>query len=285
VQLVTTHSGQEKRHGSPKRAQSRSNSSARNRTTRSAPVRQGLGQTVSASLRTCIGCRVTAPKADLVRMVDGPDGQIVFDLSGRALGRGAWTHPSEACLKRTAKALRGMARATGPGRNTSATNSSVSMSPDASPPEHGVLWSELVSALSDAATRRARGLFSSAYRGGYLALGTDASTAEFAEGRARLVLLASDAAAASKEPWLETAVNHGKVVVWSTKSELGALVGRNELAVCVVTNDGLASSLVNVLALTTPVTSRLAGATLAVARSQITTMATGSHGLEDSEDG
>jgi ribosomal protein L7Ae-like RNA K-turn-binding protein len=203
-------------------------------------------------------------------MVDGPDGQILFDLSGGALGRGAWTHPTEACLKRTAKALRGTARSNGPG---------------ASALENDVSWSELSSALSDAASRRARGLVSSAYRGGHVALGTDASAAEYAEGRARLVLLASDARAASKESWLEPAVNHGKVVVWSTKAELGALVGRNELAVAVVTNDGLASSLANVLALTTPAVSRLAGATLAVARSQVTTMATGSHGLEDSEDG
>ncbi|MGC4069896.1 MAG: DUF448 domain-containing protein [Polyangiaceae bacterium] len=221
-------------------------------------------------MRTCIGCRVTASKADLVRMVDGPDGQLLFDLSGGVVGRGAWTHPTEACLKRTSKALRGTARANGPGASVLETD---------------VTWSDLASALSDAATRRARGLFASAYRGGHLALGSDASAAAFEDGHVRLVLLATDARAAIEESWLEAAVNHGKVVVWSTKAELGALVGRNELAVAVVTNDGLANSLANVLALTTPAVSRLAGATLAVARSQVTTMATGSHGLEDSEDG
>jgi ribosomal protein L7Ae-like RNA K-turn-binding protein len=202
-------------------------------------------------------------------MVESPEGQIVFDLAGGSFGRGAWTHPTEECLRRTAKAMR---------------NSRHKASPQPSSPEIDDL-ALLLSALADAANRRAKGLVSAAYRAGHLALGSDASAAEFAVGRARLVLLSTDARAASKENWLEAAVARGTVVVWASKAELGALVGREELAVFVVTDEGLARSLRQVLALTTPVTSRLAGATLAVARSAVTTMATGSHGLEDSEDG
>jgi ribosomal protein L7Ae-like RNA K-turn-binding protein len=143
----------------------------------------------------------------------------------------------------------------------------------------------VVVALADAANRRAKGLVASAYRAGRLALGSDAAEAEFASGKARLVVLATDARAAARKQWLEDAVSAGLAWGWSRKAELGALVGRDEMAVFVITGEGLARSLKQVLALTTPATSRLAEASLAELRSTVATTAAGSHGLEDSEDG
>ena len=234
----------------------------------------------NAPVRTCIGCREAATRADLVRMVAAPDGEVVFDLSGGSFGRGAWSHPTEVCLRRAAKVMaRGQTRLLGSASEPTAEPGTTgaeapSVTPDA-----------LLLALADAANRRAAGLVSAAYRSSHLAMGGDAAQEKFALGQARLVILATDARAAKREVWLETAVTKGLVVAWATKAELGALVGRDELAVMVVTDDGLARSLRQVLALTTPVTSRLAGSALAVARSAVTTMATGSHGLEESEDG
>jgi predicted RNA-binding protein YlxR (DUF448 family)/ribosomal protein L30E len=223
----------------------------------------------NAPVRTCIGCRSAAPRADLVRMVMGPDGTVVFDLSGGAFGRGAWSHPSEVCLRRAAKVMR---------------QGGSKLAADPAFPE-GTEFERIILALDEAATRRARGLALSAYRAGHLALGGDAAAETYAMGRARLVVVATDARAVKKENWLETAITGGLVVGWATKAELGALFGRDELAVFVVSDEGLARSLRKVLALRTPVTSRLAGASLAVSRPNETTAATGSHGLEDSEDG
>jgi predicted RNA-binding protein YlxR (DUF448 family)/ribosomal protein L30E len=233
---------------------------------RTSPARTGVrrktaGASVPAgvSLRTCIGCRTTVNREELVRMVAGTDGQVLFDLAGGSFGRGAWTHATEDCLKKAARVMRGKGAVE----------------------DHAAL----VCALSDAANRRAKGLVTAAYRAGRLAIGSDASADEFAAGKAKLVVLSSDARAAARKQWLEDAVSAGVVWGWSNKVELGALVGRDELAVFAITDEGLARSLRQVLALTTPATSRLAAASLAVLRSSVATAAAGSHGLEDSEDG
>ncbi|MFM8999512.1 MAG: YlxR family protein [Actinomycetota bacterium] len=45
--------------------------------------------------RTCVGCRERAPKGALLRVVARADG-LAVDATGE--GRGAYVHPSEACL-------------------------------------------------------------------------------------------------------------------------------------------------------------------------------------------
>ena len=40
--------------------------------------------------RTCVGCRATRPKRELIRLVLPPVGPVVLDPSGRASGRGAY---------------------------------------------------------------------------------------------------------------------------------------------------------------------------------------------------
>ncbi|WP_336604445.1 YlxR family protein [Rothia nasimurium] len=56
-------------------------------------------------VRTCIGCRTTAPQTDLIRiaLIGTPPQRAVFDAAKTLPGRGAWLHPTEACL---AKALK-----------------------------------------------------------------------------------------------------------------------------------------------------------------------------------
>jgi uncharacterized protein len=48
--------------------------------------------------RTCLGCRVKGPKAELLRVVRSPDG-VVPDPSGRAPGRGAYVHRDRDCVR------------------------------------------------------------------------------------------------------------------------------------------------------------------------------------------
>ena len=52
--------------------------------------------------RTCVGCRAVLPKRTLVRVVRGPDG-VHVDLTGKALGRGAYLHDQRTCWERGLK--------------------------------------------------------------------------------------------------------------------------------------------------------------------------------------
>lgn len=51
---------------------------------------------VAGPVRTCIGCRERAGKANLLKIVLSEDG-IVLDHRQRMPGRGAWIHPSGVC--------------------------------------------------------------------------------------------------------------------------------------------------------------------------------------------
>jgi predicted RNA-binding protein YlxR (DUF448 family) len=47
--------------------------------------------------RTCIGCRATQGKRDLVRLVRTLEGQLVIDETGKRNGRGAYLCRQRAC--------------------------------------------------------------------------------------------------------------------------------------------------------------------------------------------
>ncbi|WP_193373966.1 YlxR family protein [Nocardiopsis salina] len=49
-------------------------------------------------VRTCVGCRTRAAKADLVRLVDD-HGRVTPDTRGGMPGRGAHLHPDRRCLE------------------------------------------------------------------------------------------------------------------------------------------------------------------------------------------
>lgn len=51
----------------------------------------------SEPIRTCLGCRLKAPKRDLLRLVVGVEGQVVADPLGRLPGRGAYIHRAHGC--------------------------------------------------------------------------------------------------------------------------------------------------------------------------------------------
>lgn len=52
-----------------------------------------------AKQRTCIECRKACQKGELIRIVRTPDGQVEYDPSGKANGRGAYLC-SLACLEK-----------------------------------------------------------------------------------------------------------------------------------------------------------------------------------------
>ncbi|WP_336659059.1 YlxR family protein [Leucobacter sp. USHLN153] len=51
------------------------------------------------AVRTCVACRLRAPRTELLRVVLR-EGRLEVDDRGVLPGRGAWVHPTRECLDR-----------------------------------------------------------------------------------------------------------------------------------------------------------------------------------------
>lgn len=60
--------------------------------------------------RTCVGCGEESPKRTLLRVVRAPDGNVRYDPTGRANGRGAYVCASLSCVE-AAKKKKSLSRA------------------------------------------------------------------------------------------------------------------------------------------------------------------------------
>ncbi|MBQ9097889.1 MAG: YlxR family protein [Clostridia bacterium] len=49
--------------------------------------------------RQCLGCGEHRPKAELLRVVRDPEGNVTLDFTGKKSGRGAYICKNVACLK------------------------------------------------------------------------------------------------------------------------------------------------------------------------------------------
>jgi predicted RNA-binding protein YlxR (DUF448 family)/ribosomal protein L7Ae-like RNA K-turn-binding protein len=171
--------------------------------------------------RTCLGCRRQRPRAELVRIVRGPDGAAVFDLEARLPGRGAWVCPAAACLDRLAAgALAHVLRAP------------VLL------PEPAARRATLGAALE----RRVGNLLGMARRVRALVVGQTGVRAALRDGRAALLLLASDLPPDTLASWREQA---GGVPVRAAcgSDALGALAGREAFGCAALCSPGLAGAI------------------------------------------
>ncbi len=57
-------------------------------------------------LRTCIACRDSKPKRELLRVVRTPDGHVVIDATGKKSGRGAYLCARLSCWETAIKKKR-----------------------------------------------------------------------------------------------------------------------------------------------------------------------------------
>lgn len=57
-------------------------------------------------MRQCMGCNEHKPKAELLRVVRSPDGEISLDFKGKKSGRGAYICHSIKCLQKARKSRR-----------------------------------------------------------------------------------------------------------------------------------------------------------------------------------
>ncbi len=53
--------------------------------------------------RTCVACRRTVNKSDLVRVVRTPEGETVVDVTGKRNGRGAYVCARRECVEKCRK--------------------------------------------------------------------------------------------------------------------------------------------------------------------------------------
>ena len=57
-------------------------------------------------MRQCLGCNEHKPKAELLRVVRSPEGEISLDFRGKKSGRGAYICRDVKCLRRARKSGR-----------------------------------------------------------------------------------------------------------------------------------------------------------------------------------
>lgn len=57
-------------------------------------------------MRRCLGCNEHKPKAELLRVVRDPEGNISLDFKGKKSGRGAYICRDVKCLKKARKSRR-----------------------------------------------------------------------------------------------------------------------------------------------------------------------------------
>jgi len=181
-------------------------------------------ETKRTPVRTCAGCGKRCPAEDLVRVVLDPTvdpATIVVDLSDSAFGRGAHVHPSQDCLVKAVKS--GFSKA---------FKTKVVVKGD-----------ELAAQLILGGDRRIEGLLMGARRAKHLVMGADSCVEALRADKVALLIVATDAAAAAQLGEVRDAIAAGKAIAWSTKGRLGALLGRDEVAVCGVTQDTLSKAI------------------------------------------
>lgn len=61
-------------------------------------------------MRQCLGCREMKPKPELLRVVRSPEGEVRYDPTGKANGRGAYLCADPACVA-AAKKKKSLSRA------------------------------------------------------------------------------------------------------------------------------------------------------------------------------
>ncbi|MCI8956683.1 MAG: YlxR family protein [Eubacterium sp.] len=62
-----------------------------------------MGQVRKVPMRTCIGCRQSKDKKELIRVVRNKENQIFVDLTGKQNGRGAYICADADCLEKAMK--------------------------------------------------------------------------------------------------------------------------------------------------------------------------------------
>lgn len=179
-----------------------------------------------APIRTCAGCREALPQEELVRLAVVPEAPwLVPDAKGKLGGRGVWVMPTLGCIELAAKK----------GGFSRAIKKKIDVDPQG-----------LVTMLQQQLEERFRGLVLGALRSGHLVAGVDAARESVERGRGHLLWVAEDAG--RREDVEARAARLGAAcLVWGTRATIGDLLGRAEVAVVSIEDEGLANAIVRVV--------------------------------------
>ncbi|MFZ5708988.1 MAG: RNA-binding protein [Pseudomonadota bacterium] len=182
-------------------------------------TRGGAARTSDDPERRCVVTGEVQPKRGLIRFVVGPDGTIVPDLAGKLPGRGIWVTAERAVLERAGKSA--FARA---------AKAPVTV-PDG-----------LADLVEAGLARRVVGLVSLARKGGRAVAGFEKVKDWLSDGRAKVLLQASDGSERGKgKLWTPPG---GRWFGCLTAAELGLAFGRDSVIHAALAAGGLAERVV-----------------------------------------
>lgn len=159
-------------------------------------------------IRTCLGCRESKNKEELVRLVTSPDGLVVIDYKGTLPGRGAYVCPTEACI-REVFSRRQISRAF--------KGSQI----------EGV--EEFLDRLRKLVLNRISSLLSLARKAGKVVDGREGVEKGMERGTINLLVFAEDLSSLSSKEMKDTCLKRGIVYyTYLSKDEIGGLIGKGE---------------------------------------------------------
>jgi len=168
---------------------------------------QGYALSRHRAERTCIGCRAQREAHDLLRFVCTPQGEVILDVSGRALGRGMYVCCDIICLRKALK----------PAKLALALKRPV-MELD-----FDTVYQEVMRLLY----KRLRTCLSLGQKAGAIVSGYVPLRQAFVQARVLYLILAEDIATRRAEEYRSWCTQHGvPYVTLFTKEELGHIIGK-----------------------------------------------------------
>lgn len=174
--------------------------------------------------RTCVGCRHTASPSDLVRLVADAQGRVALDAKTSRGGRGAWVHPKRSCIEAMVK------------RHAAERTLKVDVARDL---DAGAV----IASLRESLSRKVASLLVVASRTKTLALGAEAVMAALERTKVPAVVVARDAGSVAKALAEEGSGGGTRVLRHSTKSDLGSVFHRGEVALLALLDTRIAAEL------------------------------------------
>lgn len=169
--------------------------------------------------RRCLATGTIAPKAELMRFVVGPQGELLPDFSGKLPGRGLWITPTAAALKRALE-KRLFQKAAGSALK---------------------IEENFLGNLLAGERRRALALLGLARRAGLALAGFEKVKAALAGGRVRVLLAASDGADDGRGK-LAALASGRPIIADFTSEELALALGRHHVVHVALLAGGLTES-------------------------------------------
>jgi len=157
-------------------------------------------------------------------MVSLPDGRVALDPKTSSGGRGAWVHPTRGCVEAMVK------------RHAAERSLKVEVQRDL---DAGAL----VASLRESFARKVTSLLVVASRTRGVSIGVEATTESLERGRVHLVVVARDAGQTASALAMDESEGGPRVLRHSTKTELGGVFGRGEVALLALTDPRIAAEL------------------------------------------